>query len=196
MKIKYSNCLLEAIKAKLKDWKNIKILFIPKRFNDENLCHFMWLNTSSNKLYDFKADKRITNLCKLLLFRGTIRKTDFKNYYSNYMNSKITKFLKEKYRKEELKFEKKFGYVSQNSSLEFYDYWHEKWHFISDSEYPTLEDGFGDLIQVLIEDNDSLQLGLMHLTKDGVQNTLNLKIKCWRYFNAPSNTDDYFFLVF
>ena len=196
MKEFYSNCLFEAIKAKIKEWKNIKIFFIPTRFNDESLFHFMWLNTSSNELYDFKADKPITMIFKSLLFRGLVRKIDFKNYYSHYMNAKVTKFLKDKYRKEELRFERKYGYVSQNTSLEFYNYWHEKWHYLSDSEYPTLEDNFGDLIQVLIENNGSLQLGLMQLTEDGIQNSSNLKIKCWRYFNAPVNTDDYFFSVF
>ena len=85
----------DAIKAKIKDWKNIKILFIPTRFNDESLFHFMWLNTSSNELYDFKADKPITMIFKSLLFRGSVRKSDFKNYYSHYMNSKVTKFLKD-----------------------------------------------------------------------------------------------------
>ena len=79
MKEFYSNCLFEAIKAKIKDWKNIKILFIPTRFNDERLFNFMWLNTSSNELYDFKADKPITMIFKSLLFRGSVRKIDFKN---------------------------------------------------------------------------------------------------------------------
>ena len=42
---KYSNCLLEAIKAKLKNPKNVKVLYIPRGFNTGNqFGHFVWTN--------------------------------------------------------------------------------------------------------------------------------------------------------
>lgn len=191
----YSNCLLEAVKAKLKDWKDIKIFYIPKKFNDTKCFHFMWKNTKTNETFDFKAEKALSSPLKLLYFKGHIRKVSIQNYYSKYMNNEVSKYLKSKYRKEELKIEKKYGYTSENSSLEFYNYWHEKWHYISDNETPSLNDGFGDLVQVLIESDSSLQLCLMEIDENGIKNESNLKIKCWRYFNAPANTDDYFFSV-
>ena len=37
----YSNCLFEAIKAKIKDPKNVYIFRVPKRFGG-GAIHFMW----------------------------------------------------------------------------------------------------------------------------------------------------------
>ena len=37
----YSNCLFEAIKAKIKDPKNVYIFRVPKRFSG-GAIHFMW----------------------------------------------------------------------------------------------------------------------------------------------------------
>lgn len=47
----YSNCLFEAIKAKLKNPKKTRILYIPARFNTSRCFHFMW--TDGEKEYDF-----------------------------------------------------------------------------------------------------------------------------------------------
>lgn len=30
MKTFYSNCFFEALKAKLKDWKNVEVIYLPK----------------------------------------------------------------------------------------------------------------------------------------------------------------------
>lgn len=47
----HSNCLLEAIKAKLKNPKKVRILRIPARLNAVPCSHFMW--TDGKKEYDF-----------------------------------------------------------------------------------------------------------------------------------------------
>lgn len=36
----YSNCLFEAIKAKIKDPKNVQIIYLPSRLNVYKGCHF------------------------------------------------------------------------------------------------------------------------------------------------------------
>lgn len=38
----YSNCLIEAIKAKIKDPKNVQIIRLPKEVNDKK-SHYMWI---------------------------------------------------------------------------------------------------------------------------------------------------------
>ena len=44
--MKYSNCLIEAIKAKIKDPKHIKIHMIPLKLN-HNRVHFYWTDSES-----------------------------------------------------------------------------------------------------------------------------------------------------
>ena len=43
-----SNCLFEAIKAKIKDPKNVKIHRFPITLNNNQL-HFYWINESENR---------------------------------------------------------------------------------------------------------------------------------------------------
>ena len=38
----YSNCLVEAIKAKIKDPKAVRIIYLPKKWNN-GARHFMWI---------------------------------------------------------------------------------------------------------------------------------------------------------
>ena len=60
----YSNCLIEAIKAKIKDPKNVHIFLLPKHYGG-GATHFMWYNTKNGKYYH-SAD---TNPSKL----GTLK---------------------------------------------------------------------------------------------------------------------------
>lgn len=69
----YSNCLIEAIKAKLKDWKHIRITFVSP-FDNEVFCpHILWSDGKYD--YDFGnegvGDQGIKNWT---LHRGHIRK--------------------------------------------------------------------------------------------------------------------------
>lgn len=47
-----SNCLIEAIKAKIKDPKNVRIIALKKAWNDGNL-HFYWID--GNEVYHYEA---------------------------------------------------------------------------------------------------------------------------------------------
>ena len=47
----YSNCLIEAVKAKLKNWKHVKIICVSP-FDNESFCpHFLWSDGEYD--YDF-----------------------------------------------------------------------------------------------------------------------------------------------
>ena len=46
----YSNCLFEAIKAKLRDTKHVHVFRVPKRFGGR-ATHFMWYNDKSGTYY-------------------------------------------------------------------------------------------------------------------------------------------------
>lgn len=53
----YSNCFLEAIKHKLKDWKHVKITYIPPRYNEVFCPHFLWSDGEND--YDFGVERHI-----------------------------------------------------------------------------------------------------------------------------------------
>lgn len=72
----YSNCLFEALKAKLKNWKNVKIFSIPKAFNQGHF-HFFWLDKSTNTVNHFSAlNEKHCNL----LFKGKYKKVSLENF--------------------------------------------------------------------------------------------------------------------
>lgn len=65
-----SNCLFEAIKAKLKDPRNVKICLLPLSLNNNRL-HFYWINKSENRFYHFVLPN-----CKVFcnpLFNGKLK---------------------------------------------------------------------------------------------------------------------------
>ena len=71
-----SNCLIEAVKAKIRDPKNVKIYICKPRIteygNFQNI-HAMWSDGKSD--YDFSYDRyTYTPPYRQLIFRGHIRK--------------------------------------------------------------------------------------------------------------------------
>lgn len=66
----YSNCLFEAIKAKLKDPKNVKIHYVGKDLI--NSTHFYWYNLSENIRYGVYSFTHKTKLKQKVLFKGFI----------------------------------------------------------------------------------------------------------------------------
>ena len=53
---KKSNCLIEAIKAKIKDPQNVRIGYLAPSINHGEL-HFWWIKESEGKAYHFRSDK-------------------------------------------------------------------------------------------------------------------------------------------
>lgn len=50
----YSNCLIESIKAKIKDPKNVKITIVPPWYNEVFCFHAMWTDGVND--YDFGSE--------------------------------------------------------------------------------------------------------------------------------------------
>lgn len=69
----YSNCLFEAIKAKLKDPKNIEIHLIPPSINNHDL-HFYWKNKEENRIYHFTTKKNnFWDRLNIFIFKGNFK---------------------------------------------------------------------------------------------------------------------------
>ena len=66
----YSNCLIETIKYKLKNWHNVKITYIPSKYNLVKTPHFLW--SDGIKDYDF-GTSRYLKWHQRLWFRGCVR---------------------------------------------------------------------------------------------------------------------------
>lgn len=78
----YSNCLFQALKAKLKNPKQVKITYVSP-FDNEVFCpHFLW--TDGKNDYDFGIERHLP-LYKVLFFKGHIRKRNlgFNQKYKN-----------------------------------------------------------------------------------------------------------------
>lgn len=62
-----SNCLIEAVKAKIKNPQNVKIHYIPAKLNNGNL-HFYWYDFADQSIFQFthKANVKSSNI----LFNG------------------------------------------------------------------------------------------------------------------------------
>ena len=82
-KLKYSNCFFEALKAKLKDWKNVKITYIPPKYNECYCPHFLWSNGVND--YDFGIE-RYLHWYERIWFKGhiRIRKLGFNQKWKTY----------------------------------------------------------------------------------------------------------------
>lgn len=72
----YSNCLFEALKAKLKDWKNTKIIYLNPKINDKH-WHFFWIKNS--KVYHYSDSYPNAKHCRLF-FRGVYKEEDLDTF--------------------------------------------------------------------------------------------------------------------
>lgn len=97
----YSNCMIEALKAKVRN-PEVKIYFCGPRITENGnfqMFHFMWTDGKAD--YDF-SDLEENGLppYRNLLFKGAIRKFDlgFAEKYAEYRNKrgKITKIYRRK----------------------------------------------------------------------------------------------------
>lgn len=69
MKKFYSNCLFEAVKHKLKDWENVKITYIPAKYNVMYCPHFLWSDGKYD--YDFGVERNL-KWYEVIWFKGEI----------------------------------------------------------------------------------------------------------------------------
>ena len=80
-KLFYSNCLIEAIKAKIKNPK-IKITYISPKINEVFSPHWLWSDGVND--YDFGIEKEL-KWFQVFWFKGYIRKRNlgFNQKYKN-----------------------------------------------------------------------------------------------------------------
>lgn len=95
----FSNCLIEALKAKVKDPKNTKIHIIKHLSNDSIFWHFWW--EDNEYAYNFISEK--PRRFQVFLFKGNVDKKPLENYIvfsklcdQNYKNYKLEKKKGEK----------------------------------------------------------------------------------------------------
>lgn len=73
----YSNCFIEAVKAKIKNPIKVKIKCIPANLNETFCPHFMWHD--GEYTYDFWTNGLASPL-QFVLYKGVIRKNEY-GYY-------------------------------------------------------------------------------------------------------------------
>ena len=86
----YSNCLMEALKAKFKNWSNVKIIYQPKFINTSNRVHFMWKELDSDRYYDFVHSGKIYSR---IIFKGHLREFSSKSY-NKLLNDELSDFAR------------------------------------------------------------------------------------------------------
>ena len=70
MKEYYSNCLIEAIKARIRHGKEVKVIHVKSK---DGLNHWMWHDLRDGNIYDFQQLDTVKHYCNLLWYRGKIR---------------------------------------------------------------------------------------------------------------------------
>lgn len=75
--MKYSNCLVAALKAKLKDWKNVHIRVYPLELNKGEI-HFYWIDKDT--VYHFVRSNK--NEKNRYIFCGEVKEYRLKFFYT------------------------------------------------------------------------------------------------------------------
>lgn len=177
----YSNCLIEALKAKIRDPKNVKILFVSKRFTMSGRFHYFW--KKDNLVYDFKCESNVKHFWQMFLFKGYIRANDFSNY-ERMIYWKLEKHL-EKISKD---IGKKFGIedpytVRETEFIPIETTWHK-----ADNIPAELE---GEEVQVFYKDKGGkkhIKYATVHDGKVDIGKYQPLSVK-WADFNDPTKSE-------
>lgn len=125
----YSNCLIEAIKAKFHDWNNIKIRKLPNYIH-KSKNHFIWINVSTKKVFHFVHTKKINRPLKNIFYKGKIKSVDLETF-SKFLNYNL------------LQYTDNFIYEEQNKYFINIDYIDKgtKWLYPEDFGLPSYEKG-------------------------------------------------------
>lgn len=73
----YSNCLIEALRAKIFDFRGVKLRYLPAKYNEVFVFHIMW--ERNGRIYDFHTSEKLNPL-QILWHKGRIRVNDI-GYY-------------------------------------------------------------------------------------------------------------------
>lgn len=93
----YSNCFIEAIRAKIKDPRHVKIFICWSKYNEAPCPHIMWSDGKAD--YDFGTSDYIPIFFAWTIHRGHIRKRRLGSaqryiQYRKRMYSKVRRFQK------------------------------------------------------------------------------------------------------
>ena len=86
-----SNCLFEAVKAKLKDWKNVHILYLPPRWNGGHL-HFFWLEGDTVYHFTHETDDESK---QSYFFKGFVKKIKLTTFEASILHKMIFPYKKD-----------------------------------------------------------------------------------------------------
>lgn len=156
----FSNCLFEALKAKIKDFKNVKIIFIPKKYNEWHSLafHCFWLK--DNVIYDFKSEKHLNHIWQVFLFKGHIRAND-KSFYERIMKERVDAYCRRlsKQLGAKLYFKDKFTEEAEQAEIKNPE---NSWFNIN--EIPTILEG--EEVEVIYKNNSGKRCITYSIVKD------------------------------
>ena len=173
-----SNCLIEAVKAKLKDWKNITIKKIPSYINVDKGCHYYWINKKENQIYEFYGVKE--GGTNHIFFSGNIVKTSQKR--QKILLDMGVRKLVESFEKEhnfETHYTRSVREISEKiPSWELYEDSLAREYFIKNNPYPYVLGCYNEQGEVKIK---VYKIG----EKNGLVNPNNDPIDYWKKCTAP-----------
>lgn len=163
----YSNCLIEALKAKIKDPKNVHIIYLPKKWNN-GIRHFMWVK--DNKVYHYTHSESEKGG---ILFNGFVKVQDLETFEAFILRRLGNKW---KINKEEVGRKLRFPSIKKLGYLSWVRYWPEEG--LTDfpeknkiCKYVLVSNGIDQIKSVKIED----------LKKE------NIEYMDWKYLSPYEN---------
>lgn len=174
----FSNCLIEAIKMKLKNWKDIKIHILPTYLINEKIGHFYWENKITNKFYGFQPTKK--SVFKWF-FNGHVAE-----YSSEQQEELVNYYLRNMIRSLEnkLNFKSDFNRILDDlSEAHWRDFYPntKTSHFKENNRFDYIEGAYKD-------NNGNDIIKFYEIGKEGIINPDNDKILYWR---IPQNGKPY-----
>lgn len=113
----YSNCLVEVIKAKIKDPKAVRIIYLPKKWNN-GARHFMWIK--GDKVYHYTHEESVKGG---ILFKGFVKVQDLETFEAFILHRLGNKW---KINKEEVGRKLRFPSIKKEGYLNWSRYWPEE----------------------------------------------------------------------
>lgn len=201
MKFYLSNCLIEAVRAKLLCWKHVRILRLTKFYNIDGRNHYLWIDDRQpDFFFEFCAKHKKHNH---FIFKGAVSGTPKKDI-ERLMNLAAKKHMS----KVEKIFGIKFNQTTASNLLEDIDQY--EWDYCNklrlddDSPYlPTLQEwenlpkpifysteyGKQNVIKPMVLAHIANTNKCVYLTvnKEGIVNPENYEIDYWRwqFFSVP-----------
>lgn len=113
-----SNCLIEAIKAKIKDPKNTRIIYLYPKINT-GFWHFLWVK--DGKVRHFEDLKGMEG--RGLLFKGEYKEQDFESFEAFVLRRRLKIYTFKVDRIEKLARKCRFPSVNKEGFLKWSRYW-------------------------------------------------------------------------